>query len=123
MPPKPESREYRPVTRAFLATEAAEKKRLAAAGESKGDGNSKLRSESDEDGEPKNKGDENPKLETEFLCGTDDWKNHCDVVLDAVLEECENALLTKLGDKDDLTGDGSNSDSDVVNDSRALKGS
>ncbi|KAH8757947.1 hypothetical protein F5883DRAFT_566871, partial [Diaporthe sp. PMI_573] len=87
-----------------LAAAAAEKKRLAAAGESKGD----------ENAEPANKGDENPKLETEFLCGTDDWENHCDVVLDAVLEECENALLTKLGDKDDLTDDGSDSDSDVA---------
>ncbi|KAI1425029.1 hypothetical protein F5Y12DRAFT_398932 [Xylaria sp. FL1777] len=109
MPSKHESREYRPITRAFLvahseeqirlAAAAAEKKRLAAAGEGK----------DDESAEPENKGDE---LETEFRCGMDDWEKYCDVVL----EECEDVLLTNLGDKDDLTDDGSDSDSDVVND-------
>ncbi|KAI1110289.1 hypothetical protein F5Y14DRAFT_429283 [Nemania sp. NC0429] len=85
---QPKSREYRPVTRAFVAADAAKKIRPAAEGESKGD--------------------KNPKLETEFLCGMDNWENHCDVVLDA----CENALLNKLGDKDDLTDDDPDSDSE-----------
>ncbi|OQV09672.1 hypothetical protein CLAIMM_13766 [Cladophialophora immunda] len=93
MPPEPKSRDYRPITRAFAVAYAAEKKRLAAEGDSKGD--------------------ENPKLETEFLCGRDDWETHCD----AVLEECENALLLQLGDNAGLTDDNMDlSDPDVVND-------
>lgn len=90
MPPKPKSCDYRPVTRAYLFADAGVEGRLAAEGESKGD--------------------ENPKLETEFLCGMDDWENHCDVVL----EECENVLLSQLGDNAGLTDDDSDSDPDVA---------